>query len=102
MMNIDTNAICRSILQMDSLADIATLSKQLNTAMKMRYAELQCRKAASFGIGSRVEFTGKSGATITGRILKINPKTIMVEVDNTKKLWRVTPSLLRASNSKAA
>lgn len=101
-MKIDTNSICRSILQMDSMTDVAALSKQINAALKMRYAELQRRKAASFGIGSRVEFTDKLGATLTGRILKINSKTIMVEVDNTKKLWQVTPSLLRASNTKAA
>ena len=101
-MNIDTNAICRSIMHMESLADIAALSKQLNSAMKLRYTELQRRKALSFGIGSRVEFTNKLGTNITGRILKINSKTVMVETENTKKLWRVTPSLLREASKKAA
>jgi hypothetical protein len=96
-MKIDTNSICRSILQMDSLADIATLSKQLNTAMKMRYAELQRRKAVSFGIGSRVEFTDKLGNNISGIVLKINSKTVMVKADKSGVSWRVTPSLLRAA-----
>ena len=102
MMNIDTNAICRSILQMDSLTDIAALSKQLNAAIKMRYAELQRRKAVSLGVGNRVEFTDKLGNIVTGCVMKINTKTVQVRADRTLVTWKVTPSLLRASNTKAA
>ena len=96
-MKIDTNSICRSILQMDSLADIAAMSKQLNAAIKMRYAELQRHKAISLGVGSRVEFKDKLGNNITGIVLKINSKTVMVKADKSGSSWRVTPSLLRAA-----
>lgn len=99
---MDASNICRDILRMDSLTELSALSKQLNTAIKMRYAELQRRKAVSFGVGSRVEFSDKLGNVITGLILKINPKTVVVRADRTMVQWRVTPSLLRTAKSEAA
>lgn len=99
---MNVNDICKDILRMDSLAELSTLSKQVNMAIKMRYNELQRRKAVSFGVGSRVEFTDKLGNVVTGRILKINPKTVQVQADRTMVTWRVTPSLLRDATSEAA
>lgn len=96
------NDICRYILQMDSLTDLSAFSKQVNTAIKMRYSELQRRKAVSFGVGTRVEFTDKLGNVVTGYILKINPKTVQVRADRTMMTWRVTPSLLRVHESEVA
>ena len=92
---MNVNDICRDILKMDSLTDLAAMSKQVNAAIKMRYAELQRHKAFSLGIGARVEFSDKLGNKITGVVLKINPKTVMVKADRTATTWRVTPSLLR-------
>ena len=99
---MDVSNLCRDILRMDSLTELSALSKQVNAAIKMRYNELQRRKAVSFGVGSRVEFTDKLGNVVTGRILKINPKTVQVRSDRTMVTWRVTPSLLRAAKSEAA
>lgn len=99
---MNTDDICRDILRMDSLAELTTMSKQLSAAIRMRHSELQRRKAVSFSVGSRVEFTDKLGNVITGRILKINPKTVQMQADRTSMIWRVTPSLLRAAKSEAA
>lgn len=99
---MNANDICRDILRMDSLTELSALSKQINSAIKLRYNELLRRKAASFGVGTRVEFTDKLGNVVTGRILKINPKTVQVRADRTMTTWRVTPSLLRPATSAAA
>jgi len=99
---MDVSNLCRDIRRMDSSTELLALAKQVNAAIKMRYNELQRRAAASFGVGTHVEFTDKSGNVVTGRVMKINPKTVHVRSDRTMVTWRVSPSLLRAAKSEAA
>jgi hypothetical protein len=49
----------------------------------------------SFSVGDAVFFNDKRGMKVTGTILKINPKTIRVSTTN--GMWKVSPSLLKAS-----
>jgi len=94
-MNI--NEICAAILKMDNLEDVRNLSQRLNATIKVRYAELQRHKAYTLGVGMRVEFNDKRGNIVTGKITKINTKTVEVFADRSGVKWRVTPSLLRVA-----
>ena len=96
-MTMNVNEICASILKMDNLEDVRKLSQRLNAAIKTRYAELQRHKALTLGVGMRVEFNDKRGNIVTGKITKINTKTVEVFADKTSTRWKVTPSLLRVA-----
>ena len=96
-MTMNVNEICDAILKMDNPEELRNLSKQLNAALKMRYTELQRHKVCTLGVGMQVEFTDKIGNTLTGKITKINTKTVEVLVAKTSTRWKVTPSLLRVA-----
>lgn len=48
-----------------------------------------------FEPGDEVQFSSKTGATITGKILKLNRQTVVVRDVTTGVEWRVSGSLLR-------
>ncbi len=63
--------------------------------VKARRSMISREVASSFSVGDAVFFNDKRGMKVTGTILKINPKTIRVSTNN--GLWKVSPSLLKAS-----
>jgi hypothetical protein len=50
---------------------------------------------AQFNLGELVQFDTDDGRTITGRILKLNKKTISI-LTSDQHQWNVTPGLLRS------
>lgn len=66
----------------------------VNQAVKAAYTMLQSRAKFSFYVGESVRFTTRSGELVTGKVVKINQKTITVRTD-TGMQWKVSPSLLR-------
>ena len=75
-------------------ADNETLNVII-TQINRRRSALQEEATDSFVVGQDVEFTRKDGDIVRGSIHKINRKTIHVKTDLV--LWKVSPSLLRAS-----
>lgn len=63
-------------------------------AVKYRRTQLAKQVTRKLRVGAIVEFTGKRGQTIRGKITKVNPKTCLVKQDNAPTVWRVTASLL--------
>lgn len=51
--------------------------------------------SSNFSVGQNVEFDGKFGRVYKGVIIKINRKSIKVEVEDGPN-WNCSPSLLRA------
>ena len=47
-----------------------------------------------FSIGDKVKFTSRQGLIITGKVIKVNSKTVKVLSDNTNVIWNVSASLL--------
>ncbi len=45
-------------------------------------------------VGDVVSFTGRGGATVTGSVRKVNPKTVLVKDHNSNTQWKVTATLL--------
>ena len=68
--------------------------RSINQALKAAYTMLQSRAKFSFYVGESVNFADRSGQLITGKVTKINQKTINVRT-NTGMEWKVSPSLLR-------
>lgn len=77
---------------------VTTMSemKYLNEVFRFKWKNLQAVEAtkALTGIipGATVTFKGKRGETITGKVSKINNKS--VKVDTAVGTWRVSPTLL--------
>lgn len=45
-------------------------------------------------VGDIVSFEGRGGATVTGTVRKVNPKTVLVKDSASNTVWRVTATLL--------
>lgn len=45
-------------------------------------------------VGDTVSFEGRGGATVTGTVRKVNPKTVLVKDSASNTVWKVSASLL--------
>ena len=54
----------------------------------------QPAKRADFKIGDRVIFNDRNGRPISGKVSRVNQKTVTVAPDNRDGHWRVSPALL--------
>ena len=45
-------------------------------------------------VGDVVSFEGRGGATVTGKVHKVNPKTVLVKDSASHTMWKVTATLL--------
>jgi len=79
----------KAIFAIDNLEDL----REAQSALAVRFRELQSRAAHSFNKGDKVKFTTRSGEIITGTVAKINQKTVTVNTPNST--WKVSGSLLK-------
>ena len=54
---------------------------------------------AKFNIGELVQFEDNDGNTITGRVIKLNKKTISILTENHQR-WNVAPVFLKSVDTK--
>jgi len=82
-------------------AAILTMNnEQLNQvieAIKFQRNRVARTTARQINVGDRVQFKGRRGATVTGKVTKVNQKTLGVKCDKTGTAWRVTASLVKAA-----
>ena len=67
---------------------------QVVEAVKLQRTFIARTTARSLMVGDIVSFEGRRGATVTGRVTKINRKTVLVKDSASNTVWRVTASLL--------
>ena len=67
---------------------------QIIEQVKLRQTFLARQASRSFVIGDIVSFTGRRNATVTGRVTKVNQKTVVVLDNNSRTQWKVTSSML--------
>ena len=65
--------------------------------IKNRRTELSMVAGSKLSVGQKVQFNGRYGMTIKGRLTKINQKTAIVSESNSPKRWKVSISLLEAA-----
>ena len=81
----DVEGYIRSI---NSTSELQKISKIISA----RHKELQRHMATKFSVGDKVTFSGKYGNVESGKIIKINQKSI--DVRTLTNRWRVSPSML--------
>jgi len=67
---------------------------QLIEAFKLQRTYLARQSARSLMVGDVVGFDAKSRGYVTGRVTKVNRKTVQVKCSRTNTLWKVTASML--------
>ena len=75
-------------------------NNEINSVIQMiknRRTELSMVAGSKLSVGQKVQFNGRYGMTIKGRLTKINQKTAIVSESNSPKQWKVSISLLEAA-----
>ena len=75
-------------------------NSEINSVIQMiknRRTELSMVAGSKLSVGQKVQFNGRYGMTIKGRLTKINQKTAVVSESNSPKRWKVSISLLEAA-----
>mgnify|MGYP001484473138 FL=1 len=88
MTNIVTKSV-ELIYQMD-----ADQIDQVVEAIKLKRTHLAKTVARSIVVGDIVSFDGRRGQTVTGKVTKVNQKTVVVRDSTTQIQWKVTASML--------
>jgi hypothetical protein len=88
MSNLVTKAI-ESIYQMDN-----NELNQVVEAIKLKRTHLARQVARSVVKGDIVQFEGRRGQMIQGKVMKVNQKTLVVMDSQTRTQWKVTASLV--------
>ena len=73
---------------------------EINSVIQMiknRRTELKMVAGSKLSVGQKVQFNGRYGMTIKGRLTKINQKTAIVSESNSPKQWKVSISMLEAA-----
>ena len=75
-------------------------NSEINSVIQMiknRRTELSMVAGSKLSVGQKVQFNGRYGMTIKGRLTKINQKTAIVSESNSPKQWKVSISMLEAA-----
>jgi hypothetical protein len=86
---VDMNTVVNEIRNMTS--------DELNNVIaeiKLRRNYIANKTARGLSKDDTVQFTGRRGETIVGRVTKINTKTVIVRELNSPTTWKVTASML--------
>ena len=83
--------ICREISVMGS-HDLDRIVE----ALKLRRDFLHSQTARTIRIGDQVQFEGRRGTTVSGTVVQVKIKKVLLET-NTGERWNVPAGLLRAS-----
>ena len=82
-----------TLLDQVARCDRAELNRVIG-AVKLRQTALARTATRTLMVGDVVSFEERKGATITGRVTKVNTKTVVVKQSSTGIQWKVTASLL--------
>ena len=75
-------------------------NQEINSVIQMiknRRTELNMVAGSKLSVGQKVQFNGRYGMTIKGRLTKINQKTAIVSESNSPKQWKVSINMLEAA-----
>jgi len=76
------------------LDDLRFLNKLIVDRIKLLVNCRQNIELSKFYPGCRVKFTSSAGELKTGRVIRVNKKTVSVEADGEAGYWKVSPQLL--------
>jgi hypothetical protein len=79
------------------MSEVKSLTREEQMDLRSRITALiDAESRRDLRVGAAVQFKGRHGVTLVGRVIRVNPKTVMVEVDSGGRpaKWRVSPALL--------
>lgn len=94
----DTNRIEEFIKDL-SEEELRYLNRLIVERLKLISQARSTAAMARFNIGESVQFDTEDGRTITGRIIKLNKKTISI-LTTERQQWNVAPVFLRSVEAK--
>jgi hypothetical protein len=74
--------------------DLRMLNGLIVERLKWLVQERRNRQLGKFSFGDRVQFKGLDGELKTGFVLRVNQKTISIDVGDGSSWWKVAPSLV--------
>ena len=83
------NTVLDQIQRMDN----AELNRVI-AAVKSQRTYIARNMTRKLMVGDVVSFEERKGATVTGTVMKVNPKTVVVRDRSTNIQWKVTATLL--------
>ena len=89
--------MCNNVTQAVEAIRKLESSSQINQvieAIKLQQTYVARSAARSVQVGTLVTFEGRRGRTVTGEVLKVNQKTIVVRDQATMAKWKVTASMV--------
>ena len=89
--------MCNNVTQAVEAIRKLESSSQINQvieAIKLQQTYVARNAARSVQVGTLVTFEGRRGNTVTGEVLKVNQKTIVVRDSATMAKWKVTASMV--------
>ena len=74
--------------------------KDLVETIQYRRQLINQQEKNKYSIGDLVSFESRAGTKISGKVIKLNPKSIQVEdLENKWNVWNVSPSFLTKENN---
>ena len=89
-MNTNINEITAMIMKLDF-----DECGKLYDVIKLRRDQISNEAKKKFKVGDKVFFVSKKVGKVSGNVIKINPKYILIDQINGMTEWRVSPTLLK-------
>jgi len=76
-------------------AELSYLNRLIVERLKLISQAKSTRAMAKFNLGELVQFESADGDTVTGRVIRLNKKTVSILTSGNHR-WNVAPVLLRS------
>ena len=88
-----SNTVTKAVEAIYNLQSNDELNEAIE-AIKLKRTALARSVTRKLMVGDIVSFEERKGATVTGTVMKVNPKTVVVRDRSTNIQWKVTATLL--------
>ncbi len=80
-------------------AELSYLNRLIVERLKLISQAKSTREMAKYNIGELVQFENADGDTITGRVIKLNKKTVSILTSGNRQ-WNVAPVFFRSAEKR--
>jgi len=88
-----SNTVTKAVEAIYNLQSNDELNEAIE-AIKLKRTALARSVTRKLMVGDIVSFEERKGATVTGTVMKVNPKTVVVRDRSTNIQWKVTASMV--------
>lgn len=88
-----SNTVTKAVEAIYNLQSNDELNEAIE-AIKLKRTALARSVTRKVRVGDVVSFNGRGGQTVTGKVTKVNTKTLVVEDSQSRTRWKVTASMV--------